>query len=91
MGEVISRMRKVLFEVLKDNPEKRILVVTHSASMTFLLKSLCEMTADKEKNIVISFQGKVVYTGRVGYCETFKLEFDENFNLCSVRHIETDK
>lgn len=87
--EVVKRMREALFDVIRANKNKRVAIISHNTAITFLLKSLCEVTALKEtKQLQFVFNNKVVYTGTLGFCETFKLEFDDSLNLCTISHID---
>lgn len=86
--EVALRMREALFEVIKKNKGKRIVIVSHNAAITFLLMSLCEITRKNAENVFV-FKNKVVYSGNLNFCETFKLEFDDKPALQSMTHIDT--
>ena len=87
--EVVERMREALFDVIKDNPHKRIVVVSHNTALTFLLKSMIDVKMGGSiKKLSFMFNNKVIFVGSLDYCETFKLEFDDNLNLCSILHID---
>ncbi|MBQ7466480.1 MAG: histidine phosphatase family protein [Clostridia bacterium] len=90
--DVATRMREALFEIVKANLNKRILIVSHYTAITFLLKSLCDVTIGETiKQKTIKFNDKVIFEGDLGFCETFKLEFDDNLNLKSIVNIKNKK
>ena len=90
--EVAQRMREALFDVVKNNNGKRIVIVSHNAALTFLLKTLCDVSLDESKKALrFSFNNELVYIGSLNYCETVKLEFDDQYNLCSLSHININE
>ena len=36
----------------------------------------------------IKFNGKIIFEGNLDYCETFKLEFDDNNKLINIENIK---
>ena len=87
--EVVKRMREALFDVIKANLNKRIVVVSHHTALTFLLKSLIDVKmGDSIKEKTFIFNNKVIFAGDLDFCETFKLEFDDNLNLRSILHVD---
>lgn len=90
--DVTKRMRDALLEVIKNYVNKRILIVSHYTAITFLLKSLCDVTIGESiKEKTIKFNNKIIFKGDLNFCETFKLEFDRELNLCSIYHIDIQK
>ena len=81
--EVRERISKFIDQLLLENKNKRILIVGHSTATAFLLKKWCD----------VSYSGSYKYKdieffdGKWNYCETFKLEFDDNNNLISIKNI----
>ena len=87
--EVVKRMQEALFEVLQNNHGKRIVIVSHHTALTFLLKSLIDVEMGNSiKEKTFTFNNKVIFTGDLDFCETFKLEFDDDLKLCSALHID---
>ena len=82
--EVQNRMYEALCEIIKQNQGKRIAIVSHSTAIAFLLKKWCEIYYDKE----YIFENKIFFDGKWNYLETFKLNFDDNYNLISVENIK---
>ena len=80
--EVKQRTYDALTDVLNNNLGKRIGIVSHSTALAFLLSNWCEVSYDK----CYKFNQKVFFDGKWGYCETFKLEFEEN-ELVNIENI----
>lgn len=80
--EVRERIYFGLNELLNMYKGKRILIVGHSTATAYLLSKWCEISYDGE----YKFKGKEFFDGRWNHLETFKLEFDENNELISIRN-----
>lgn len=84
INEVISREEKALNEILKNYKDQKILIVGHSTALASLFSKWCE----------ISYSGPYKYNdieffdGEWNYCETFKLEFDDNDDLLRIENIK---
>lgn len=81
--EVFKRMEAILEEILDNNLNKRIAIISHATAMTFLLKKWCSIVYKKP----YLFKNQVFFDGNWHFCEAFKLIFDENKNLISITHI----
>ncbi len=81
--ETKERLLNAINYLLSEYKDKRILIVGHSTATVFLLKEWCEVNYDGD----YSFKGKTFFDGKWTYCETFKLEFDDN-NLISIENIK---
>ena len=82
--EVRKRMEEGLNEILNANKGKRVLIVSHSTATAFLLKKWCDVSYGNP----YIFNGKEFFDGKWNFCETFKLEFDENDNLLSIKNLK---
>ena len=82
--EVRKRMEEVLFEIINKYKGKRICIVGHSTAIAFLLKKWCNVEYSKP----YTFNGKEFFDGKWNFCETFKLEFDDNNNLVDIINIK---
>lgn len=81
--EVRERLLNAINYLLNEYKNKRILVVSHSTAIAFLLKKWCEISyLDSYK-----FNNKTFFDGKWNYCETFKLKFDEHNNLIDIKNI----
>lgn len=81
--ETRERMISILKKLLDMYKDKRILVVGHSTATAFLLGEWCEIKYMGP----YKFCDKEFFDGKWNYCETFKLEFDENQNLISIENL----
>ena len=83
INEVIEREYNSLINILNNYHDKKILIVGHSTSLASLFSKWCEIGyTDGYK-----FNGKQFFDGKWNYCETFKLEFDDNNDLISIETI----
>lgn len=83
INEVIEREYNSLINILNNYHDKKILIVGHSTALASLFSKWCEIGyTDGYK-----FNGKQFFDGKWSYCETFKLEFDDNNDLISIETI----
>lgn len=85
--EVSDRMYSTILKILQKNKDKRIAVVSHATAITFLLKNWCDIEMVEDK-LRYSFNGNILLDGNFNYCETFKLEFDDNNKVISIENIK---
>ena len=81
--EVRKRMEEVFFQILNKYNGKRIVIVSHSTAMAFLLMRWCKVFYDSP----YIFNDKEFFDGKWRFCETFKLEFDNNNELVNIENI----
>lgn len=82
--DVRERLTKFIENILNENKNKRILIIGHSTATTFLLKNWCEISHPNS----YKFKGNIFFNGKWNYCETFKLEFDDNNELISIKNLK---
>lgn len=87
--EVRDRMYSVIIKILKEYPYKRIAIVSHATAILYLLKKWCDVSIVDDK-LRYSFKNKIVFEGDFNYCETFKLEFDNENRLINIENIKFD-
>lgn len=87
--EVSNRMYSTIMKILDENKNKRIAIISHATAILYLLKKWCDIQIIDDK-LRYSFNNNVLLDGNFDYCETFKLEFDNN-NLISIQNIKFDK
>ena len=83
-NEVKERLLNFINRLLDNNKGKRIIVVGHATATAFLLSNW--MNINYSGNY--SFNEKEIFNGVWNYCETFKLEFDDNNNLINIENIK---
>jgi broad specificity phosphatase PhoE len=82
--EVGYRIYNALFDIISNNKNKKVIIVSHCTSIIFLLKKLgCNIILNGN----YSFNGNVFFNGIPDYLETFKLEFDDNNELVNIENI----
>ena len=84
--EVIKRMKAALKKILKKKKNKRIAVIGHATSIAYYLKDLCDITYEEEK-FKYSFNNKTLLHGFYDYCETLRLDFDEDNKIIDINLI----
>ena len=83
--ETTDRLYYFINELLEKYKDKRILIVGHSTAFMFLLMKWCDIIYDGD----YKFKDKVFFDGKWNYCETFKLEFDDNNELVNIENIRS--
>lgn len=87
-NEVSKRMNEVLIEILNDNKDKKIAIISHGTAISTMLKKWCEIRLNEENKLIeIYFNNKLVFDGNWKCPELFKLEFDGN-NLVHIENIK---
>ena len=84
--EVTSRMTNAINKIVEENIGKKIAIVSHATAMAFYLKNYCDIKFEDDK-LVYYFKDKIILNGYFNYCETFKMEFDDNNKLISLENI----
>ena len=83
--EVTDRMYSAVMNIVASNKDKRIAIVSHATAISYLLKKWGDIKIVNDK-LRYSFNDKVLLVGNLNYCETFKLEFDDN-NIVNITNI----
>lgn len=81
--ETRERMYLGLQKILCDFKDKNVLIVGHSTATAYLLSKWCEISYDGD----YKYKGDVFFDGKWDYLQTFKLEFDDNYNLVSIKNL----
>ena len=83
INEVILREEKALLDILKKHQGEKLLIVGHSTALASLFSKWCEINYTGS----YKYNGVEFFDGKWNYCETFKLEFDDNNELISIKNI----
>ncbi len=83
--EVRERMYKALIKVIKQNKDKKALIVSHGSAMMFLLEKWCDVTYDE--GYVVYHGNKLLLDGVINAPDLFKFQFDDNNTLVSIDRI----
>lgn len=85
--EVRDRMYSTIMKILEENRNKRIAIVSHSTAISYLLKNWCDIQVVEDK-LRYSFNEKIILDGYFTYCETFKLDFDDDNKIVNIENIK---
>ena len=89
VNEVSKRMNEALSEILDVHRDKKIAIISHGTAISAMLKKWCNIKLNEETKLVeIYFNNKLVFDGNWKCPELFKLEFDDNNNLISIKNIK---
>ena len=83
LNEVRERELNALNYILNNSKSDKIAIVFHSTAMMTLLKTWCEVSYDSDYYT----KGNKFFDGKWNYCETFKLKFDDDNNLISIKNL----
>ncbi len=84
--EVTDRMYTAVMDIVVNNKDKKIAIVSHATAISYLLKKWCDIEIVGDK-LRYSFNNRIILDGYLDYCETFKLEFDNN-NIINIENIK---
>lgn len=89
VNEIMDRMYGAIADIIKENRGKEVAVISHGASITFLLMKWCkvQVTDVQKKNRRFEFNGKVIHEGVVNNIMCFKLTFDNNNQIENIEVI----
>lgn len=85
--DVRTRMYTIIMNIINKYPNKRIAIVSHATAISYLLKTWCNATIVDDK-MRYSFNNKIILEGHINYCETIKLEFDNENKLIDIKNIK---
>ena len=86
-NEVSKRMNEVLLEIINNNKDKTIAIVSNGTAISAMLKTWCNILLNEETKLIeLYFNDKLVFDGNWNCPELFELEFDNN-NLISISNI----
>lgn len=83
ISEVIKREEESLINILDDSKNKKILIVGHSTALAALFSKWCKINYSAP----YTFNDNEFFDGKWNYCETFKLEFNDDNHLISIKNI----
>ncbi len=85
--EVRVRMSNIVMRILTENKNKKIAIFCHATAISYLLKNWCDIEIVDGK-LRYSFNGKVLLHNHFNYCETFKLDFDDDNKIVNIENIK---
>lgn len=82
INEVIKREEEALNDILNNYKGKKILIIGHSTTLAALFSKWCKIGYNES----YTYNDNDFFDGKWNYCETFKLELDDN-KLISIKNI----
>ena len=82
LNEVKEREEIALYKILNEYPNKKVLIIGHATAFAVLFSKWCDINWGDYKFNNINF-----FDGKFNFCETFKLEFDDDNNLINIINI----
>lgn len=86
INEVIEREYISLINILNKYYDKKVLIVGHATALASLFSRWCEIGYIGG----YKFGEKQFFDGKWNFCETFKLEFDDDNNLLNIQNMKFD-
>lgn len=88
--EVRQRMYNALIDTIKMYKGKNIFIVSHGTSISFLFSKWCKLTLIDPKKKIKEFylNDKLIFKGNLNAPCLFKLEFNDNNELISIKNIK---
>lgn len=91
INEVSVRMNEVVFEILNQNRNKRIVIISHGTAISAMLIKWCKVILnEKTKLVEFYFNNKLVFDGNWNCPELFKCDFDDDNQLNTIKNIKFD-
>ena len=89
--DVRERMESVFNEIVEKNKGKRIAIFTHGNAMTYFLLKWCKLEkVTPNRELKLSFKGKVVFDKRINSPEVFKLTLNDGNEIEEIENIPFD-
>ena len=89
-NEVSKRMNEALNEILNKNQGSNIAIVSHGTAISTMVKTWCNVVLNEETKLIeFYFNDNLVFDGNWNCPELFKLEFDDNNKLISIKNIRS--
>lgn len=81
-----TRITSALKEIIKDNEDMNILVVTHTTAIISYLLNYCEKGYNLDDRLILNYDENVIIDGTTNGLDIFKLEF-ENETILNIKKI----
>lgn len=89
INEVSKRMNEVILEILNQNKNNRIAIVSHGTAISAMLKKWGDVILNENTKLIeFYFKNKLIFNGNWNCPETFKLIFDDNNQLIKIENIK---
>lgn len=87
--EVSKRMRDAVINVIKENRGKKVFIASHATAIICLLLNWCTVKLIDPSKFIrhIYFEDEMIFDGSFNAPELFKLEFNEQNELISIKNV----
>lgn len=83
-------MNEVFNDILSNNKNKNIAIVSHGTAISTMLKKWCDIVLNEDTKLIeIYFKDKLVFDGNWQCPELFKLVFDDT-SLISIENVRSN-
>ena len=90
INETSERMTNVLSEILANNNDRKICIVSHGTAISSMLVKWCDVRLNEDTKLIeIYFKNNLIFDGNWACPELFKLVFDNN-NLIEIQNIKVN-
>ena len=88
-AEVNNRMLAAFWEVVNNNKDKKIAIVSHATAITFLLMNWCKLL-DVQGNLLrkLEYNGKILINRVYKAPEVFKLTINDTNEIINIENLE---
>ena len=91
INDVFNRYNEAFFEAVKNNPNKRVAIFTHGNAMIFfLIHYLDSYKVNDYKDFEFIFKDKKIFTGKINFLDSFKIEVDDNLNIENIKVLKNE-
>lgn len=88
-NEVFKRISEAILEILNNNKNKKIAIISHGTAISIMLSKWCDVKLNEDTKLIeIYFKDKLVFDGNWKCPELFKLEFNEDNDLNFIKNIK---
>lgn len=88
-NDVFKRINEVILEILNNNKNKKIAIISHGTAISIMLSKWCDVKLNEDTKLIeIYFKDKLVFDGNWKCPELFRLEFDDQNNLMDIKNIK---
>ena len=89
--EVNKRMIEVFWEIVNNNKNKKIVIVAHGTSISFLLMNWCKLLDVNESYLrKFEYNNEVIINRQFKAPEVFKLTLNDNNEILNIENLEFD-
>ena len=87
INEVALRMQEAILEIIDNNKDKKICIVSHGTAISAMLSKWCDIKYNEDTDLIeIYFNNNLVFDGNWNSPELFRLDFENN-NLINILNI----